>query len=139
MVPAGAAAEGSDAGRSHAPEAADQGGGGHLCHAQDGGGASVWTNQTSAWLPPVPLAWSEKGAGGVGHDLSYAQHSEGTSPLLWIKTISKGGMLLRVMNTTAPLVHGQRSDAGDANPGSLISPAISNHRRVSHFNSQTDS
>ena len=83
--PAGAASPGSDASGPHAPETADQGGGGHLLQAQNGRGAGVWTDQTSARLPAVSLAWSGEGARGVGHDLSHAQHSEVTPALLWIE------------------------------------------------------
>ena len=90
--PAGAATPGSDAGRPYAPETADHGGSGHLLQAQNGGGAGVWTDQTSARLPAISLAWSGEGARRVGHDLSHAQHSEVTPALLWIEieTSKKG-------------------------------------------------
>jgi hypothetical protein len=71
-------------GGPHAPETADQSGSGHLLQAQNGRGAGVWTDQTSARLPAISLAWSGEGARGVGRDLSHAQHSEVTPALLWI-------------------------------------------------------
>ena len=82
--PAGAVTPGSDAGRPYAPETADHGGSGHLLQAQNGGGAGVWTDQTSARLSAISLAWSGEGARRVGHDLSHAQHSEVTPALLWM-------------------------------------------------------
>jgi len=65
-------------------------GGGDLLQTQNDRGAGVWTDQTSARLPAISLAWSGEGARGVGRDLSHAQHSEVTPALLWIDESKKG-------------------------------------------------
>ena len=57
----------------------------YLLQAKNGGGAGVWTDQTSARLPAISVAWSGEGARGMGHDLSHAQHSEVIPALLWIE------------------------------------------------------
>ena len=87
---AGTASRGSDARGAHAPETADPGGSGHLCPAPNDRGAGVRTEQTSARLPAVSLAWSGEGARGGGGDRSPAQPSEVTPALRWIAESKKG-------------------------------------------------
>ena len=59
---------------------------------ENGGGASVWPDQTSARLPAISLAGFAEGARRVGPGLSDAHLSEVTSTLLWIEleTTKKG-------------------------------------------------
>src|ERR1019366_5847166 len=49
-----------------APETADQGGSCHLLQAQNGSGAGVWTDQTSARHPAISLANTGEGGRRVG-------------------------------------------------------------------------
>ena len=63
--------------------------GGHLLHAQNRRGASVWTNQTGARIPSVSLAWTEEGT-REWLMICLTQHSEVMSALLWIEEDNKG-------------------------------------------------
>src|SRR5712692_969713 len=92
-LPAGAVAEGGHSSGSNEAEVADEGRGGDLRDAQDDRGTGVWTDQTGAWLSPVPIAGAGEGAGGVGAGVPDAQHFEDASDLLWIVFIQAGSNL----------------------------------------------